>query len=86
MRELHMILMIHGCITMILSKQFQWNVRALYTEHMVLLIIHIIAGSYAYYQFTNVLTFFEPCDSSFGIVSGRAAEGERQRKVKQKVP
>ena len=35
------------CITMILSKQFQWKVRALYTEHMVLLIIRIIAGSYA---------------------------------------
>ena len=35
------------CITMILSKQFQWNLRALYTEHMVLLIIRIIAGSYA---------------------------------------
>ena len=81
-----MILMIHGCIAMILSKQFQWKVRALYTEHMVLLIIHIIARSYAYYQFTNDLTFFEPCDSSSGIVYGRAAEGERQRKVEQKVP
>ena len=38
---------VHGYITMKLSKQFQWKVQTLYTEHMVLLIIRIIAGSYA---------------------------------------
>ena len=38
---------VHGCITMKLSKQFQWKVQTLYTENMVLLIIRIIARSYA---------------------------------------
>ena len=49
--------------------------------------------NYSYYSWiiciVSLLTFlhfFEPCDSSFAIVSGRAAEGERQRKVEQKVP
>ena len=74
---------VHGCIAVILSKQFQWKVQALYTKHMVLLIINIIARSYAQYQFTNILTFFESCDSASGIISGRAAEGETAKDIER---
>ena len=70
-----MILMIHDCTVMFLSKQFHWKIRALHTKHRVLKL--------RFMHCTNSLTFIHSSSLLFfhnGIMQQREKDKERWRK------